>query len=166
MTRPLLPLAATATALASLLPDAPPTVARTTVVWPTRWEGRTLRALDTTPADNRLAAGFPGHLARFSDGSRQVVLRRVDAATRQLHPARACFEGLGYRVAPSPMRRSGAAYSSCFEAHRDGEAVRVCERVLDADGRSFPDVSSWYWSALLGRSRGPWLATMVVERVR
>lgn len=166
MTRLLLALAASAAALTPLLPDTVPAATTKAIVWPTRWEGRALTPLVATPSDKRLAAGFPGRLARFSDGDRQVVLRHVDAATRQLHPARTCFEGLGYRVVPSPMRRSGQAYSSCFEARRDGKVVRVCERIVDADGRSFPDVSSWYWPALLGRSRGPWLAAMVVQRVK
>jgi len=28
---------------------------------------------------------------------------------------------------------------------------------------AFTDASSWYWSALLGRSDGPWLAWTVFE---
>jgi hypothetical protein len=56
--------------------------------------------------------------------------------------------------------------SSCFLASRDGVTLKVCERVAASDGGSFPDVSSWYWPALLGRSRGPWLASTTVERIR
>lgn len=163
MTRLLVLLAAVA-ALVPLWPRATP-AAPAPVAWPTRWEGRALTPLPPAPADRRLAAGFPGRVARFADGERQVVLRHMTAATRRLHPARDCFEGIGYRIAPARMRRTGGAYSSCFLASRDGVTIRVCERIVAADGGSFPDVSSWYWPALIGRSRGPWIAALVAQRV-
>ena len=38
----------------------------------------------------------------------------------------------------------------------------ACEHItLEGDGRSFADVSSWYWSAVTGRSRGPWWARTI-----
>jgi hypothetical protein len=136
------------------------------VAWPSSFEGRKLVPLAAAPEDQRLARDFPGAIARFSDGRRQVVLRSVARPTRQLHPARDCFEAIGYRIDPLPMRVVGAgAFASCFTATRAGRAVRVCERITDAHGRSFTDVSAWYWPALLGRSRGPWLAATTVEKV-
>ncbi len=149
-----------------LVPAAPVAVA-SEVSWPTRDDGRRLTPIAATALDARLARDFPGRIARFSDGRRQIVLRHVPQATRQLHPARDCFEAIGYRVAPVPMARgAGGTLSSCFEATRDGVVLKVCERIVAHDGESFPDVSSWYWPALLGRSRGPWLANTSVERIR
>lgn len=164
MTRALLPLLALLAAAASLLPDraAVPAAPRP---WPATWEGRPLAPLPLIPADRALTADFPGRVARFSDGRGQVVLRRVAAPTRRLHPARACFRALGYELTPAPAG-AGARGGSCFMATRDGEVLRVCEEVRDADGRRFADVSGWYWAALLRRSRGPWLAAMTAERVR
>ena len=134
--------------------------------WPLRFEGRPLRALAAAPEDARLARDFPGQIARFDDGRRQIVLRRVASATRQLHPARDCFHAIGYAVEPLPMRRiTELDFASCFRAKRGGVTLHVCERVTDATGRSFPDVSSWYWPALLGASTGPWLAATTVERI-
>lgn len=136
------------------------------VEWPAAFEGRALRPLAAAPEDIRLARDFPGRIARFDDGRRQVVLRRVASATRQLHPARDCFHAIGYAVEPLPMRRiAGTDFASCFEAKRGGVTLHVCERILDSAGQSFSDVSSWYWPALFGGSTGPWLAATTVERV-
>jgi len=157
--------AAFAAAGASLVParQAPPAAA---VVWPTVFEGRAIVPMAPAPEDARLAKDFPGRIARFSDGERQVVLRRVATATRQLHPARDCFKAIGYTITPAPMRvLAGGATASCFEARRDGGAVRVCEWITDSKGRSFADASSWYWPALFGNSKGPWLASTVIEPI-
>jgi hypothetical protein len=165
MTRWIIAAAALAAAVAPLLParETPPAAA---VAWPARFEGRALTPLAPAPEDARLARDFPGRIARFSDGKRQVVLRSVASATRQLHPARDCFRAIGYSIAPAPMRvLPDGATASCFEARRGARAVRVCERITDAAGQSFADASSWYWPALLGSSTGPWLASTVVEPI-
>ncbi|WP_380871999.1 hypothetical protein ACFB49_29540 [Sphingomonas sp. DBB INV C78] len=151
------PLAATS--LHSPDPDASPT-------WPTSFEGLPLSRIPAAPEDARLTRGFPGHIARFSDGHRQIVLRNVGRATRWLHPARECFRATGYVIAPAPMRLAGNKQpSACFRASRNGRALLVCEQVRDAEGQSWPDISSWYWPALFGGSDGPWLAITTIEPV-
>lgn len=162
----ILTAAALCAAGAPLIPTTPLPVARE-VSWPSHFDGRQLTPIAATSLDERLARDFPGRIARFSDGRRQIVLRHVDNATRQLHPARDCFQAIGYRITPEPMARgAGGMLSSCFQATRDGIVLHVCERVVGREGASFPDVSSWYWPALLGRSQGPWLASTSVERIR
>jgi hypothetical protein len=159
-------LLAAAAALAPLLPGSAPVDAGEPASWPRRFDGRPLTPLPRAPEDRILAGRFPGRIARFSDGRRQVVLRRVEAATRRLHPASDCFRAIGYDVAPAPMRLGpGGGPASCFTARRGGRAFLACEQLRDRKGRSWPDVSSWYWSALLGTSRGPWLASLTVERI-
>lgn len=146
--------------------SAPTMRSPTAPQWPTQFEGRSLQRLIPTALDLRLARDFPGNIARFSDGRRQVVLRSVTAATRQLHPARDCFGAIGYRLRALPMARlDGGALSSCFEATRDGMTLKVCEQVIASDGASYPDIPSWYWPAILGQSEGPWMAAMTVERI-
>ena len=52
----------------------------------------------------------------------------------------------------------------CFDARGAGPGAprrRVCERITDADGQAYTDPSSWFWAALLGRSKGPWQAVTV-----
>lgn len=160
----LLLIAVAAAALAPLPPRGTPAGPSVDARWPTTWDGRALRPVAPAPEDARLARDFPGRIARFTDGRRQIVLRRVAEPTRRLHPARDCFGALGYAITPLPVLRTTGGHSSCFEARRSDKAMRVCERIVDARGRSFPDASSWYWPALLGRSPGPWLAATVVER--
>jgi hypothetical protein len=139
------------------------------VEWPSQWEGRTLRPLAVTEVEQRFAARFPGAIARFSDGERVLVLRRVNEPTRMLHPAADCFRGLGYRIEQTQLERDAhQRLWRCFAAEgRDGQRLRVCERIerLDGEGddEAFVDASSWFWAAVLGRSRGPWQAVTVVE---
>lgn len=134
--------------------------------WPARFEGRAITALPPAPEDALLARDFPGRVARFSDGHRQIVLRRIAAATRRLHPASDCFRATGYEIRPAPMQiAQGQGPSSCFLAVRAGRTFRVCERIAGAEAKSWPDVSSWYWSALLDPASGPWLAALTVEAV-
>ncbi len=156
-------LLAAATVFAPLL-EPPSSTGGRAEPWPARFEGRAIVRLAPAPEDRLLAGSFPGHVARFSDDRRQIVLRQVSAPTRRLHPASDCFRAVGYEIGPSPMRKSAeSGIASCFTATRGGRRLRACEQVRGADGRSWPDISSWYWSALLGTSSGPWLAVLTVE---
>lgn len=132
--------------------------------WPRVWQGEALRPLAPTAVEQRFASRFPGHIGRFAAEGGVWVLRDVVRPTRALHPASDCFRGLGYRIEQQQLRRGAdARLSRCFVAERGGERVRVCERIVDADGQDFVDASSWFWAATLGRSKGPWRATTRVE---
>ncbi len=112
----------------------------------------------------RFAAGFPGRIAAFTDGSRLILVRWVPRATRLLHPAEDCYRGLGFAIAPRPiLQDDGGARWESFTAERDGEKLVVRERICDESGGHWTDTSSWYWAALLGRTRGPWWAYTVTE---
>src|SRR5262245_8451285 len=62
--------------------------------WPSTFEGRSLRELPLSEREERFGAGFPGRIARFTDGQRELIIRWVAAPTRQLHSAADCFRGL------------------------------------------------------------------------
>ena len=134
--------------------------------WPAQVGGRPLTRLPPGPQDEWFARDFPGRIARFSSGEEQVVLRWINAPTRRLHPASHCFEGAGFAVEPRPMRRMHGALAGCFVARRDGESLNVCEWIADSDGRSWSDVSSWYWSALAAPPARNWWSYVVVRRER
>jgi hypothetical protein len=88
----------------------------------------------------------------------------VTRPTRALHPASDCFRGLGYRIEQTQLQREpDSRLWRCFIAERNGERVRVCERIVDANDQDFVDASSWFWAATLGRSTGPWRAMTRVE---
>jgi hypothetical protein len=132
--------------------------------WPTAWQGRPLRPLALSAVEMRFAARFPGHLARLTDGEQVLVLREVRQPTRMLHPAADCYRGLGYRIAQAQLERdAGDRLWRCFVAERDGRALRVCERIVDARGQAFTDASSWFWAAQLGQSTGPWQAITIAR---
>ena len=132
--------------------------------WPTEWDGAPLRPLAMSALEQRFAAQFPGHIARFDHGRDVVVLREVQRPTRMLHPAADCYRGLGYRIDDARLERDAQdRLWRCFIAERGGRRVRVCERIVDAQGVSFTDASAWFWAASLGQSSGPWRAVTRVE---
>jgi hypothetical protein len=76
-----------------------------------------------------------------------------------LHPAADCYRALGFAIDGALLERDAEGLLwRCFVAERGGQRIRVCERIVDARGASFTDTSSWFWSAQLGESVGPWQA--------
>jgi hypothetical protein len=132
--------------------------------FPAQWQGRPLRPLALSEVEQRFARQFPGTLARLTDGREVLVLRAVQRPTRMLHPAADCYRGLGYAIAHEQLRLDAQQQLwRCFDATRAGQRLRVCERIVDAAGGGYTDASAWYWSALLGRSQGPWQAITVAS---
>jgi hypothetical protein len=133
--------------------------------WPGEFEGARLERMAPGREDAWFTREFPGRVARFAAGDRQVVVRWVSSPTRRLHPASHCFTGAGYEVTAAPMARGrDGALMSCFTARRGGEALRVCEQLRDPSGRSWPDVSAWYWHAVMSPTGTSWWSFVVVER--
>lgn len=134
--------------------------------WPSQWDGSPLRPLALSPVEQRFARHFPGAIARLTDGQQTLVLRRVDAPTRMLHPAADCYRALGYRIEQARLVRDERQRMwHCFVAERGGDQpqLKVCERIVDAKGGAFTDSSAWYWAALAGQSSGPWQAVTVAQ---
>ncbi|MET7014928.1 exosortase Q [Uliginosibacterium flavum] len=171
--RGLLPVALFGFAFLAVLPllkparaDAVPTT--THIEWPQSFDGHALRPLALSAVEERFSAGFPGAIARFSDGKRLITLRHVTAATRKLHPAADCYRGLGYAISHITLSaRSDSArpqaLQRCFTASKGGRDLLVCEYTEDAAGRSYTDASAWYWAATTGDSTGPWRAVTVAR---
>jgi hypothetical protein len=153
--------AAAVTPFLSTRGTAPATSAQTRE-WPHEFRGRSLTPVAMTDDDRRFLADFPGATARFTDGEHDIVLRWVETPTRKLHPAEDCYRGWGYELSQSRIHddADGTRWR-CFDARRDGRKREVCEQLRDLEGTHFTDVSSWYWSATLHRTTGPWLVTTV-----
>jgi len=133
--------------------------------WPSTWDGARLRPLALSEVEARFALGFPGRIARLTDGERMFVMREAIAPTRMLHPALDCYRALGYRIEATRLERDAQERLwRCFTAARkQGQTLRVCERIVDAEGTAFTDTSAWYWAAASGRSPGPWQAVTVAR---
>jgi len=133
--------------------------------WPTEFEGKTLTPLPLTDVERRFASEFPGRIGRFSDGSREIIIRWVTQATRKLHPSSDCFQGLGYNVKPLAAHRdaNGSIWAS-FAATKGNNRLRVYERINNDSGETWTDASAWYWSAVRHEDSGPWWAFTVAEK--
>jgi hypothetical protein len=132
--------------------------------WPAEFNGQPLARLELTEDEKGFVRGFPGEIARFTDGDNEIIIRWVEKETRKLHPAADCLKGSGYSVSPIPVREDAEGnFWGCVKAKKDGKSLDVCERVFDSDGHSWSDVSSWYWAAVLGRTDGPWWAMTVAS---
>ena len=164
----LLPAYLASCALAAIVPLAPkPGEARIDDVgfpdWPSQFEGQRLRQVRLSVQEQKFAGGFPGRIAAFTDGRRQIVMRWITQPTRKAHPAIDCYRGLGYTIRTMPLwvDAHDRVWSS-FEATKLG-TLRVREQIHDAHGNAWTDVSAWYWAAVLGRTKGPWWAMTVAE---
>jgi hypothetical protein len=132
--------------------------------WPATFEGRALRELPLSEREERFGAGFPGRIARFTDGQRELIIRWVAAPTRQLHSAADCFRGLGYALTPSTLwRQEDGSPWHRFTASRGSTSLVVREAITDGGAGRWTDVSEWYWRALFGSTDGPWWAVTVAE---
>jgi len=133
--------------------------------WPSTFNGKTLTPRPLTGIEKNFATGFPGRIARFSDGEREIIIRWATEATRMMHPASDCFQGLGYSVTPLPAHRdeSGSLWAS-FSATKGSERLVVFERINSDSGETWTDVSAWYWSALRHEGSGSWWAITVAEK--
>jgi hypothetical protein len=127
---------------------------------------RPLTQQPLTALEARFAANFPGATARYRAGDATLIVRQVTQPTRQLHPAADCFRAAGYALDAVRTHEDRAHTRwNCFEANQGGKRWRVCERIADAAGHQWTDVSSWYWSALWSRrsaQAGPWWAITIV----
>jgi hypothetical protein len=153
-------------ALAPLIDGAPraAAVADAFPGWPASFEGRALTRLPLSAMEERFGQNFPGRVGRFSDGRREIILRWVSEGTRKLHPGGDCFKAIGYRLTPQPVTLLGAQRWSGFVAVRGAQRFAVRERIVDAAGGQWSDVSAWYWAVQLGQTGGPWWAVTVAER--
>src|SRR5262245_6381724 len=98
--------------------------------WPAQFEGRSLTQLPLSSREERFAIDFPGRIARFSDGHREIIIRWVARETRALHPASDCFKGLGYSIKPLSARVDFAGHRwGAFEARGGVVALSGQERI-------------------------------------
>ena len=134
--------------------------------WPQQFAGNELYPIPLTENEERFSRDFSGKLAKFTDGSREIVMRWLDTPSRSLHPAGDCLKGSGYTVKPRPVLvdRDGIRWG-CISAMRRGVNLQVCERIYDEHGNSWTDTSSWFWAAMLGKTTGPWRAMTIASEL-
>ena len=112
--------------------------------------------LPLEPTEAAYAESFPGRVARFEKGNQQLVVRYIEQPSRRVHPSHHCLAASGYHVERASSQHDPDV--GIWIATRGVQRMRVEEWFVSADGHKQGDVSAWYWSAVLGRSRGPWIA--------
>lgn len=134
--------------------------------WPTIFEGQNLKPIALSGSEATFADNFPGKIAMFKTDTQTVILRRVNQATRQLHPAADCYRASGFTINNLPHRvdQDGKTWNVML-AQKATRKLEVRERIYDGDGQNFVDVSHWYWSALWGTSKGPWWSITAVKAI-
>ena len=147
--------------------SAPVTNAAAFPGWSHTFEGKPLTPLPLNEIEKTFASDFPGRMMRFTDGEREIIVRWVTEATRKLHPASDCFQGLGYTITPLAAHRDqdGSLWAS-FEATKGDERLLVYDRISSDSGETWTDVSAWYWSALRHEGSGSWWAITVAQKQR
>jgi hypothetical protein len=123
-----------------------------------------LHALPPTEAEIAFAKSFPGTLSSHRWGADQMILRRVNQATRRLHPSGDCLRAAAFETTEAiTVRLADGSCWARFSATRDGLRLTVHERITSgSDGSSWTDVSAWYWAALWHPLNGPWQAETVI----
>lgn len=125
-----------------------------------------LTPLPRTDAEMAFAESFPGTLSSYRWADSQVILRRVNEATRRLHPSRDCLRAAGFDTSDAfTVRLSDGSEWARFHATRDGEKWTVSERITsERNHASWTDISSWYWAAIRQPLNGPWQAETVISK--
>jgi hypothetical protein len=114
--------------------------------------------------EKRFTGQFPGKIGVFSDGRATWIVRWIARPSRKLHPAADCLRATGYAVAPRPIfAANDGTHWGVSAASRKSENLIVRERIVDAGGREFTDVSAWFWAAVLEKSTGPWWSVTRME---
>ena len=122
--------------------------------WPQTMDGHYLEPLELSPAEEKFASSFPGKIGVFRAGGDRVILRWVTRPTRKLHSSADCLRASGYQI---DSERTGRFFAFSSDGEQ-GWVVeeKICEDLGEESG--WKEVSSWFWSASLGKSTGPWWA--------
>ena len=131
--------------------------------WPKTFDGETLVEESQNELEQVFAKDFPGRIGRFRAGGRQVILRWTTHATHRVHGSVYCLRAAGWNIEPYPQDRGDDGVWSVFRATRASDSLTVREQVRCADGTNFPDVPTWFFHAILGRSHGPWWIVTVAD---
>ncbi len=114
---------------------------------PKVWGGKPLTQLPMSDKEQFFLQSFPGRILKATDGTLSFIFRFVKSKTRKLHSASDCFKGLGYKINYQPLEKDKYGTWHVFYATKGNKTKKVKEIIYDKKGRSWSDVSKWYWTA-------------------
>jgi exosortase/archaeosortase family protein len=134
--------------------------------WPQAFEGAQLSKLPDSEIISQYERDFPGKIAVFSKGNDIVCLRWIAHETRQVHPSADCFHSLGYSIDWKPtVQTTDGHFWNCLSCTRATKKLEIRESISDSTGKSWSDVSAWYWDAFLKRTSPPWWSATVISKL-
>lgn len=138
------------------------------IVWPTEFEGHPMHPLPLSGMEASFAGSFPGAIANFQCGDRQIILRRVDQATRKLHNSATCLRAAGFHPAPGSIEIHHGTEWTVYNANRGDQTLHVREQIRSSrhPDATWTDVSRWFWHASFHPDHGPWVAITVLQENR
>lgn len=125
---------------------------------PDLWRGQP-STIPLSAREQAFQAHFPGRITKHFRGGAEIIKRSVFSPTRQLHPAEDCLRGSGFKITADYLTKDeGGVLWHTVVAEKGARKLNVKERITDRSGSSWTRVSDWYWAAMLGQTKGPWLA--------
>jgi len=129
----------------------------------TSFQGVPVTRLELNEAEQTFYRDFPGTIAVYEAGGDKLIVRQVNRATRKLHPASHCLRAEGFEIAEETVVDEDARWLS-YTISRNGEMFYVKEHITcPASGRTWPEISAWFWHAFFHPSGGPWEAVTVIS---
>lgn len=133
----------------------------------TSFQGVPVTRVALNEAEATFYRDFPGTIAVYESGHDKLIVRRVNRATRKLHPASHCLRAEGFRIGEETVVEDGEGRWVSYTVTRNGENFQVKEHVTcPASGRSWPEISAWFWQAFFHPGEGPWEAVTVISMRR
>jgi hypothetical protein len=134
--------------------------------WPQLSTNGKWESIPLSPMEAQFSKEMPGGLAKFTDGETIYILRFVTQITRKLHPIADCFKSSGFKIQSEPkVIFKDGKYFSFFKTISDKENLMVMESIWDTNGKSWSDVSAWYWGNLFD-TNGPWYSCAIVSKAK
>jgi exosortase len=124
------------------------------------YQGHAVEEISLSPREEAFAQNFPGQLKIYAVGRDTLIIRRINRASRMLHPSYHCLKAEGFAISDASIQtdEQGRQFLS-YNATRNQEGFLVTERIRDLENhQQWTEVSAWYWHALFHPNSGPWEA--------
>ncbi len=130
----------------------------------TEFEGKPIVSIPLTTAEEKFYNGFPGSVTVYEGDGFKLITRRVNRATRKLHPASHCLRAEGFEIGEKTVAGSDGENWLTYAIRRNGNEFRVRESISNpCSGTRWPEISRWFWHALFHPDQGPWEAVTLIS---
>jgi len=133
---------------------------QTAANWPTKWDGQWLEPMPLTRKEKQFNQSFPGKIARFQAGNKEVIIKQVNRPTRKLHSITDCLRSAGWQI---EAQDEAGLYKLSKQQKLRWVRERIYTKEVSAESPIWTDVSKWFWDCSQSKESGPWLAVIEVS---